>query len=43
VKFTASVPFERLTELKGMAEKRERWHKIDKQGSYFETQWKPKS
>jgi len=43
VKFTASVPFERLTELKGMVEGRKRWHKIDKQWSYFETQWKPKS
>jgi hypothetical protein len=43
VKFTASVPFERLTELKAMVEKRKRWHKIDKQWSYFVTQWKPKS
>ena len=43
VKFTTSVPFERLTELKAMVEKRKRWHKIDKQWSYFETQWKPKS
>jgi hypothetical protein len=43
LKFTASVPFERLTELKGMVEKRKRWRKIDKQWSYFEIQWKPKS
>ena len=43
VKFTASVPFERLTEFKAMVEKRKRWHKIDKQWSYFVTQWKPKS
>jgi hypothetical protein len=31
VKFTASVPFERLTELKDIVEKRKRWHKIDNQ------------
>jgi hypothetical protein len=43
VKFTASVPFERFPQLKTIIEKRERWHKIDKQWSYFETQWKPKS
>ena len=43
VKFTASVPFERLTELKGMIEKRTHWDHIDNQWSYFETQWKPKS
>lgn len=43
VKFTASVPFERLTELKGLIEQRKRWHKIDKQWSFFEIRWKPKS
>jgi hypothetical protein len=43
VKFTASVPFERLTELKGLIEQRKRWNKIDKQWSFFEIQWKPKS
>ena len=43
VKFTASVPFERLTQLKEMVEKRKRWRKIDGQWSYFETSWKPKS
>ena len=43
VKFTASVPFERFTELKGIIEKRKRWRKIDNQWSYFETNWKPKS
>ena len=43
VKFTASVPFERFTALKGIIEKRKRWHKIDNQWSYFETNWKPKS
>ncbi len=43
VKFTASVPFERLTQLKEMIENRKRWRKIDRQWSYFETAWKPKS
>jgi hypothetical protein len=43
VKFTASVPFERFTDLKGIIENLKRWHKIDKQWSYFETDWKPKS
>ncbi len=43
VKFTASVPFERLTQLKEMIEKRKRWRKIDRQWSYFEISWKPKS
>jgi len=43
VQFTASVPFERLTQLKEMIENRKRWRKIDRQWSYFETSWKPKS
>jgi hypothetical protein len=43
VKFTASVPFERFTELKQMIENQQQWHRIDKQWSYFESQWKPKS
>jgi hypothetical protein len=43
VKFTASVPFERFAELKSMIEQRNRWRTIDRQWSYFETQWKPKS
>jgi hypothetical protein len=43
VKFTASVPFERFPELKGKIEQRKRWRKIDKEWSFFETQWKPKS
>jgi len=43
VKFTASVPFERLTELKGKIEQRKRWRRIDNEWSYFETNWKPKS
>jgi hypothetical protein len=43
VKFSASVPFERLTQLKEMVESRKRWRRIDSQWSYFETAWKPKS
>jgi len=43
VKFTASVPFERFSELKAKIEQRKRWRKIDKEWSYFETRWKPKS
>ena len=43
VKFTASVPFERLTQLKQMVESRKRWHRIDSKWSYFEATWKPKS
>lgn len=43
VRFTASVPFERFAELKGMIEHRKRWWHLDKEWSYFETSWKPKS
>lgn len=43
VKFSASVPFERFPQLKDMIEQRKRWHRIDPQWSYFETEWKPKS
>ena len=43
VQFTASVPFERLVELKGMVEGRKRWRSIDGEWSYFEATWKPKS
>jgi hypothetical protein len=43
VNFSASVPFERFPQLKAMIEQRKRWHRIDKQWSFFETQWKPKS
>jgi len=43
VKFTASVPFERFLQLKNRIEQRKRWHRIDRQWSYFETEWKPKS
>jgi len=43
VEFSISVPFERLTELKGMVEARRRWRRIDGTWSYFEMRWKPKS
>jgi hypothetical protein len=43
IQFTASVPFERFPELKSMIEQRMRWTPIDREWSYFETQWKPKS
>lgn len=43
VEFTGSVPFERLTELKGIIERRRRWRTIDPQWQYFEIRWKPKS
>jgi hypothetical protein len=43
VKFSASVPFARLPQLKEKVVNRKRWRKIDKQWSYFEAKWKPKS
>jgi hypothetical protein len=43
VDFTASVPFERFPELKAMVEQRKRWRRIDREWSYFESHWKPKS
>jgi hypothetical protein len=43
VKFTASVPFARFPQLKDMIENRKRWRTIDREWSYFETSWKPKS
>ena len=43
VGFTASVPFERFPELKNMIENRKRWRTMDKEWSYFESDWKPKS
>ena len=39
VKFTASVPFIRFTELKKMFEDCSSWQDIDKKWSYFETNW----
>jgi hypothetical protein len=43
IKFSASVPFERFPELKDRIEQRKRWRTIDREWSYFETKWKPKS
>ncbi len=43
VRFTASVPFERFSELKSLIEQRRRWKSIDQEWAYFETPWKPKS
>ena len=43
VQFSASVPFARFPQLKEMIEKRKRWRRIDREWSYFETHWKPKS
>jgi hypothetical protein len=43
IEFSISVPFERFAELKGIIEKRKRWKRFNKNISYFETQWKPKS
>ena len=43
VTFSASVPFARFPQLKEKVEKRKRWRTIDKNWSYFETKWKPKS
>jgi len=43
VKWTASVPFERFPELKNKIENRKRWMTIDKEWSFFESDWKPKS
>lgn len=43
VKFSASVPFARFPELKERIEQRKRWRTIDREWSYFEAKWKPKS
>jgi hypothetical protein len=43
VQFTVTVPFERLTELKGMIEQRIWWWCLDAETSYFEARWKPQS
>jgi len=43
VNFSASVPFERFPELKNKIDSRKRWRRIDKEWSYFESKWKPKS
>lgn len=43
IEFSASVPFDRLVELKAKVEGRRRWYEIDPEWSYFELDWKPKS
>lgn len=43
VLFSVSVPFARFSQLKEKIEQRKRWRKIDKEWSYFESSWKPKS
>lgn len=43
VRFTISVPFERLLEVKREVEQRQRWNRIDDIWSYFELRWAPKS
>lgn len=43
VEFTISVPFERFAALKGMAEGRQRWYRLNAHWSFFESEWKPKS
>lgn len=43
VEFTASVPFERLLQLKDAVERVKRWHRIDDEWSYAESGYRPKS
>lgn len=43
VLFSASVPFERLSELKALVESRKRWDRVDKNWSCFEANWQPAS
>ena len=43
VEFSASVPFERLSELKNKIESRKRWKKMDDTWSFFEESWAPES
>jgi hypothetical protein len=43
VEFTASVPFERLVDLKRLIEERRRWTEIDPEWSFFEPMYRPKS
>jgi hypothetical protein len=43
VEFSISVPFERLAALKTLVENRKRWHRLNGQWSFFESQWKPLS
>ena len=41
IEFSVSVPFERYPALKGIIESRSRWRRIDKEWSFFETEWCP--
>ena len=43
VEFTASVPLERFTTLKGLVEGRKEWCRLSDGIDCFETRWKPKS
>jgi len=43
VEFTISVPFQRLDQLKGMVEKRKVWRRFNREVSFFEEHWKPKT
>lgn len=43
VEFTVSVPFERFADLKGRIERRRHWRRFNRDWSYFEEAWKPKS
>ena len=43
VAFTASVPFERWTQLKSMIEHCEQWSRVNGEMSVFEASWKPQS
>ena len=43
VEYTATVPFERFTELKSLVEDRRRWRRADRHADFFEPAWKPKS
>ena len=42
VAFTASVPFERWTDLKSMVEHCQQWSRVNNEMSVFEAPWKPK-
>jgi hypothetical protein len=41
IHYTISVPFERLTKLKRIVERRTWWRKADKKTAFFELKWKP--
>jgi len=43
VRFTISVPFQRLTALKDIVESRRWWHRVNGEISCFEKLWKPKT